>query len=130
MIVGPIVEYDAQLPKLLALAERRHQSGLWEKHVVRDRLAIDHAMSELTRRKGVPYLSPVKTLCPQFPSCQVLTPSGAPVQSDYGHLTSAGSQYLAEQMLHGRPIMEMAGQPVAVTAVAEIDNQSAGAGGR
>jgi hypothetical protein len=108
MVSGPIVEYDAELPKLLALAARRDDPDLWKDHVVRRRLDVDRALAELARRKGVPYLSPMVVLCPNPSDCRVTTPAGTSMQFDYGHLTTDGSDYLAKAMLGGRSIMDAA----------------------
>ncbi len=108
VLSGPIVEYDAELPKLLVLSDVRRKPALWEKFLKSGRREIDADFAAIAARNHVAYLSPLKALCSDYPHCTVLTPQRAAVQMDYGHLTPEGSDYVVAQMLNGRSIMDVA----------------------
>ena len=100
IVAGPIPEYDAELPKLLAIAERRRDLGLAERHLSRRIQGLDREIQKVARRNGAAYISPYQLLCSNKKGCEQLTPEGAVMQSDYGHLTTEGSDYLARKVFN------------------------------
>jgi peptidoglycan/LPS O-acetylase OafA/YrhL len=88
---GPIVEYDAALPFLLAKSLRGDRSDVLAKHRAEGPEQRDKAYEALARSKGVPYVSTYRALC-GVRACVTRTASGIPVQFDYGHLTKEGSE--------------------------------------
>ncbi len=101
-VMGPIIEYRIPLPRLLAFSyldgrldeldgdESVDVARQWR----RTRL-IDERMARLMRPLSprVRYLSVYKAMC-KGDDCETLTPSGTPMQFDYGHLTYEGSMQL------------------------------------
>jgi hypothetical protein len=95
-LVGPTVEYDAHLPRLLAMALERGDVALPARHLVRSQWKLDQSFADLAARTGSGYVSMVKLLCPQ--SCTEYVGERVPMLQDYGHLTPAGSVYVARFM--------------------------------
>lgn len=94
-VIGPIVEYDQALPRVLA-------KGIYE-GVSLDEFATSHRRErpisvdrEFLKRdfpEGVVYLSSIDAICAQ--DCRLIVNQDVPLQFDYGHLTAEGSAYLA-----------------------------------
>ncbi len=105
ILSGPVPEYDAELPKLLAIAERRRDAQLPHRHLVASVKETDAMLERLAARQSVRYLSPYRALCPQIGTCKEVTRDGAVMQSDYGHLTSNGSRYVVSEMLKKKPLL-------------------------
>ncbi len=96
VLLGPMIQYDAPLPRLLALSIRGNDRAIPDEHRVNQR-PLDGAMSALARRKGVDYVSFYQALCgPQ--SCDEFAANGIPLQFDYGHLTKEGSVLVAQKV--------------------------------
>lgn len=93
IVLGPTVEYDSPLPKILALNNNTYDI---DEHRLYNKVKrIDDAMElELSKLDGVKYVSILKALCPSENSCITITDSGAPIAFDYGHFTSEGAQYI------------------------------------
>jgi hypothetical protein len=96
VLLGPMVQYDAPLPRLLALSIRGNDPAIPDEHRVNQR-PLDEAMSALATQKGVDYISFYQALCgPQ--SCDEFAAKGIPLQFDYGHLTKEGSVLVAQKV--------------------------------
>lgn len=95
-VAGPIVEYDAPLPFLLARSMRDDRATLPAEHRLGDPLARDRKVAAIAARKQVPYASAYRALC-DGAACQDRAADGAPLQFDYGHLTMEGSVYVARR---------------------------------
>lgn len=95
-LVGPTVEYDAHLPRLLAMALERGDAALPARHLIRGQWKLDQVFADLAARTGSGYVSMVKLLCPQ--TCTEYVGERVPMLQDYGHLTPAGSVYVARFM--------------------------------
>jgi peptidoglycan/LPS O-acetylase OafA/YrhL len=89
-VLGPIVEYDAALPRLLAdeilrdspaVANARRTPGIRER---------DLAMRELVTARGATYLSVYDAVCHDG-HCDEFADERVPMQFDAGHLTARGS---------------------------------------
>ena len=97
--IGPIVQYDSALPRLLAMSIRSNDPTIPALHRVASYESLDADMSNLARsERGVRYVSYFKMLCPQN-SCLEYAGNGIPLQSDYGHLTGVGSVLVATKLL-------------------------------
>ena len=97
-VVGPMPEYEAALPRLLALAEARHDPGLPAEALAPDAAELDARLQAALAGHPAVYISPVAILCGGGPGCRTADETGTPLQWDYGHLTEAGSAYLAARM--------------------------------
>jgi peptidoglycan/LPS O-acetylase OafA/YrhL len=89
-VLGPIVEYDAALPRLLAdeilrdspaMANTRRTPGIRER---------DLAMREMVTARGATYLSVYDAVCHDG-HCDEFADDRVPMQFDAGHLTAKGS---------------------------------------
>lgn len=96
VLFGPMVQYDAALPRLLAFSIRGHDPTIPDEHRL-DQRQLDQSMSQLADEKGVEYVSFYQSLCgPQ--SCAEFGVNGVPLQFDYGHLTKEGSELVAQKL--------------------------------
>lgn len=89
-VLGPIVEYDSALPRLLAgeilrnspaIASAKRTPGIRER---------DRALSRMVTAKGATYLSVYDTVC-RDGRCDEFAEGDIPLQFDAGHLTAEGS---------------------------------------
>ncbi len=89
-VLGPIVEYDAALPRLLAdeilhdspaMADAKRTPGIRER---------DLAMREIVTAHGATYLSVYDAVCHDG-HCDEFADERIPMQFDAGHLTAKGS---------------------------------------
>ena len=94
LLVGPIPAYDAALPRLLVLADRRDDPRLPARALDRSIFAADAALRVLADRHGVAFVSIVGHLC-RPTGCRTEAVAGVPMQFDASHLTPAGSGVVA-----------------------------------
>ncbi|QGZ94042.1 O-acetyltransferase OatA [Terricaulis silvestris] len=98
IIVGPIAQYDAAVPQLVALGRRFHDPGLADSHLRANIPTLDREVRRLAQRHGLTYFSAYETLCPAR-NCRQLNAEGVPYQYDYGHLTDEGSTFVTAHLL-------------------------------
>ena len=96
MLFGPMVQYDAALPRLLAFSIRGNDPAIPDEHRI-DLHKLDDAMAMLARAHDVDYVSFYQSLC-DHESCTEFGANGAPLVFDYGHLTKEGSVLVAERL--------------------------------
>ena len=104
ILIGPIVQYDDALPRLLAFSLEYHDPTHADHHR-RDLSNLDEEMRQIAERRGVKYISLYKALCERR-TCEVFASPGVPLQFDYGHLTKDGSVLVAEHLLKLRMLAE------------------------
>jgi hypothetical protein len=89
-VLGPIVEYDGALPRLLAdeilrnnrfIASRTRTAGIRER---------DRELRRIVTAKGATYLSVYDAVC-RSGHCDEFAEGDIPLQFDAGHLTAQGS---------------------------------------
>ncbi|WP_446743700.1 acyltransferase family protein [Silvibacterium acidisoli] len=98
LLFGPIIHYDQSLPRILALSADRKSEGTLADHEVAGVKVLDARMKELARSTWkVPYVSYFDLLCADGP-CISLVDGGVPLQFDQSHLTSEGSEYVAQKV--------------------------------
>jgi hypothetical protein len=93
IVVGPIPEYTAPLPFLLALGEKWNDADLASRNRVVRLQALDQEFeSALQGKTGVRYVSAWRVICPNG-QCQVYTGNSGrtPLLADVDHLTNEGS---------------------------------------
>ena len=91
VLVGPIVQYDSSLPRLLALSILQNDALLPHRHLEKYVKALDRQMSSLAQEQWhVRYVSLLDILC-AADSCTQYAAPGVPLQYDAAHLTRAGS---------------------------------------
>lgn len=96
-VLGPIVEYDLALPRLLAdelrrgdksAARVRRTSGIQER---------DRAMNALVTARGATYVSVYDAIC-RNDRCDEFVDANVPMQFDAGHLTEQGSVEIGRRL--------------------------------
>jgi hypothetical protein len=98
LLFGPIVQYDSELPRLLAMSIKSNDPEIPALHRVPAYARLDDDMSKLAQsERDVRYVSYFKMLCRQN-SCLEYAGNGVPLQSDYGHLTAVGSILVATKL--------------------------------
>jgi SGNH domain (fused to AT3 domains) len=97
IVLGPIVEYDSALPRLLA-DEILHSSPAIASGMrtpgIRER---DRAMRRIVAAKGATYVSVYDTVCHNG-VCDEFAGGDIPLQFDAGHLTPEGSLEVARRL--------------------------------
>lgn len=93
VILGPIVEYDRALPRLLAQAMYDGDSALPARHHRDEPRDVDRRMRQALANSGVTYISMYDAVCPKG-GCTLWTADNNPLQFDYGHMTAAGSRLI------------------------------------
>jgi len=98
VVLGPIVEYDGALPRLLtdeiryntpSFARDMRTPGIGER---------DRALSRLVTARGAAYVSVYKSIC-RDDHCDEFAQGDIPLQFDAGHLTAEGSVEVARRLL-------------------------------
>ena len=97
-LFGPMVQYDADLPKLLALSILKYDPAYPFRHVVQTYARLDAEMARIAKEKHVRYISFYSMLCGTH-ACETTAKNGIPVLYDTGHLTAEGSVEVAMHML-------------------------------
>jgi len=98
VLFGPTLEYDAPLPRLLAMAMMQGDPSLPAVHRVMAISLLDGRMADSAREEwSVPYVSMIEVLCDRNDCLQYAGP-GVPLLSDYGHLTKEGSILVAKRL--------------------------------
>ena len=96
-VLGPIVEYDSALPRLLADQILHHSPSIasaMRTPGIRER---DRAMSRMVKAKGASYLSVYDSLC-RNEHCDEFAEGDIPMQFDAGHLTAKGSAEVGRRL--------------------------------
>lgn len=99
ILLGPIIEYQTELPRVLARegasaesAKNVAKHNSWEKT-----RPVDEKMRQVAAKTGVEYYSVLDSLCTKE-GCTTMTANGVPVQFDYGHLTQDGARLVMERL--------------------------------
>lgn len=97
VLLGPIVQYDQAVPRLLANQKRTGDAYALDRHRLRSLAVLDRRMARVARAHGAKYISLWRLMCAQ-PDC-LATKDGTPQQFDYGHVTADGSLTLARLLI-------------------------------
>ncbi len=95
VVVGPMVEYSADFPDLLARSMLDHDFGRMEKAREADRRPLDEAMRQDVIATGARYVSHFDIECPGG-RCRLFTADGGPIHIDRSHLTPLASIPVAQ----------------------------------
>jgi peptidoglycan/LPS O-acetylase OafA/YrhL len=90
-VLGPVVEYEGDMPQLLARASLRRDRSWVDRARRLSRESLDRRMEAAVRRAGAQYYSMYRQECPPGRLCRLLTAGGMPMHFDYGHLTVPAS---------------------------------------
>jgi peptidoglycan/LPS O-acetylase OafA/YrhL len=98
VLIGPIVQYDLPLPRLLAVSLKSGDASMPSRHELIKYRQLDESMARLaSERWNVPYISYFKLLCPSG-ACLQYAEKDVPIQFDYGHLTTEGSWLVGQRL--------------------------------
>ncbi|MFC0384630.1 acyltransferase family protein [Muricoccus vinaceus] len=97
ILLGPIVQYEAAVPRLVANSLRSGHD-LLGRHRLSRLKRLDAEMRALAQSRGARYVSLWDIMCAQA-NCLATTAEGRPLQFDYGHVTAEGSRRLAELVI-------------------------------
>ena len=93
LLVGPVPNYSRPLPRLLQLGVLTNNPRAPSRFAVAGQFEIDRTLQHEATAQGIPYISPLRLLCPRQ-QCRTLV-GPVPLQFDSNHLTAEGSVYLA-----------------------------------
>lgn len=95
VVMGPTVEYDGDLPLLLARSVQSHSDFDFETLRVHQRDAVNAEARTIAESAGADaFIDVIDVLCGDSPECVLQTPDGTPMQFDYGHLTLPGTEWV------------------------------------
>lgn len=98
--VGPVVEYDADVPEILARAMLEGQPGRIAAMKLSDREQLDHELAPAVLAAGGRYVSYRPLECPGG-QCRLFTITGAPLHMDHSHVTPQIAEEMAALIARG-----------------------------
>ena len=104
LVIGPSVEYDADLPALIVRSDADGDPTLADGFRLMDRIALDRAMAGPVRAAGADYASAIDTECTGT-TCRLTTADGTPLHFDHSHFTPAGAQAALATILARHPVI-------------------------
>lgn len=113
-VLGPIVEYDGSLPRLLAAAPRGHEEATAAAHRLNGKIDMDRRVAAAVAGTPAIYISTYRTICPAGGTCRIWSSPGKPLQFDYGHLTPEGATVVAKAFA---PALDFARAAAGKTAI-------------
>ena len=93
ILVGPTIEYKLGLPDILY--SQNYEDLAFKSVEIKE--GLDNELRNLAIKHSVQYFSIIDLLCKNG-QCQNVTEDGTPLSWDYGHLTVAGSEYIAKHI--------------------------------
>jgi peptidoglycan/LPS O-acetylase OafA/YrhL len=97
ILLGPLPQYEVDLPRLMVLSWRLGDPGLPDRRRLRWPEGVDKGLAAIARDKGVPYVSLLDLLCKDG-ACVTLAGPATPLQWDYGHLTPEGARLVGDRL--------------------------------
>jgi peptidoglycan/LPS O-acetylase OafA/YrhL len=109
ILVGPVQEYDAPLPMLLAFSIKRGQPTSSQLHLLSWVSGLDRALQEQAAEWHVVYLSPWKESCGSGHCLQYADKHReVPMLTDTNHLTNEGAALLVRRWLDSGSLAQVA----------------------
>ncbi|CAM5762330.1 acyltransferase [Labrys miyagiensis] len=97
VVLGPIVQYDIALPRVLAKSLYEKDEAIVAAHR-RDAVPqTDRLFAGAVPKAGADYISVYDAVCPAG-RCTLWTGDNKPIQFDYGHLTPEGSELVISRI--------------------------------
>ncbi len=103
VVLGPIVEYDRPLPRLLVDGLRRGNVHFADSRKTVGVSETDKRLRDLVVARGARYVSVYDAVCGRG-SCETYAEGDVPLQFDAGHLTAEGSVKVARQLVEDRAL--------------------------
>lgn len=101
IVVGPVVEYDADVPEILARAMIDGQPDRIAALRLPDREELDRQLAPVIRAAGGQYVSYRPLECPEG-RCRLFTSTGAPLHMDHSHVTPQIAEEMATAIVKAR----------------------------
>jgi hypothetical protein len=101
IVFGPVAEYDAPLPRLLAYSLAWNQPGLASRHRLTSRAPLDAQMQSLAANTWhVPYVSLYQAICTGDTCLEYADDAhNVPLMNDEVHLNELGSAVVARRLV-------------------------------
>jgi peptidoglycan/LPS O-acetylase OafA/YrhL len=96
-VIGPVVEYEGEFPRLLAAAMLRGDPHSVDRLRVADRKSLDEELERMVATTDARYFSEIEIECPNE-RCRLFDPDGGPFHFDYGHVTLAAARDIAAHL--------------------------------
>ena len=90
VIIGPMPEYQTELPRLIVEGIHRNDPQLPQRFISPDSIKLDSVMEEFAKSNKIRYVSLARAICPNK-RCIETGVGGVPLLFDSDHLTDAGS---------------------------------------
>jgi peptidoglycan/LPS O-acetylase OafA/YrhL len=97
VVIGPSVEYDADLPTLLVRAARQADPALSDRFRLPEPFTRDRRMRRLAEQNGATYFSAIRQECPGG-RCALTTHDDTPMHFDHSHYTPAGARAMIDAL--------------------------------
>ncbi len=94
-VIGPVVEYEGEMPAILADAMMRGDPELAARKRLMERRARDRKMAPIVTATGATWVSAWDTECPTD-TCRLFDTEGGPMHFDYGHVTLSAARLLMQ----------------------------------
>jgi peptidoglycan/LPS O-acetylase OafA/YrhL len=99
VVMGPTVEYDGDLPLLLARSVQFDSSFDFETLRVHQRDEVNVQARAIAESAGAEaYIDVIDLLCGDDVECVLRAPDGTPMQFDYGHLTLTATEWVIAEV--------------------------------
>jgi len=101
IVFGPVAEYDAPLPRLLAYSISYHKPGLAGEHLLTLNPQVDAEMQSLAATQWhVPYVSLYQATCGSGACTEYADQAqNVPLMNDADHLNEPGSELIARRLM-------------------------------
>ncbi|HEY1805440.1 MAG TPA: acyltransferase family protein [Terracidiphilus sp.] len=100
VVFGPVPEYDAPLPRLLAYSIAWNKPAFASQHLIPGQKALDTEMQQIANRIWqVPYISLYDIICRDDSCTEFADPSHKlPLMGDDNHLSTPGAVFVVQRM--------------------------------
>ena len=98
VVVGPMPRYDSSLPRLLFFGTGPDPGARARASLSKNLWRIDAEIGAAARSAGALYVSLLDLLCPAG-ECPIYAKPNVPLQFDYVHLTTEGSELVVARMM-------------------------------
>ena len=94
-VIGPVVEYEGEMPAILADAMMRGDPELASRKRLMERRDRDRKMAPIVAATGATWVSAWDAECADG-TCRLFDPDGGPMHFDYGHVTLSAARLLMQ----------------------------------
>lgn len=95
VVLGPIVEYEQDLPRILAVFGENNTSGYAYYQKIK---SYDLVFKNALKSSPARYISVIDLVCKDDNHCISVADDNIPLQFDYGHLTESGAELLLKKL--------------------------------